>query len=161
MHLPLASLLAVWLTLASFCSSQSVPIIKTTSGKLQGKAFNNTNAYLGIPFAAPPTGRLRFLAPQALNTPDTARNTTSFGPACIQLPLGIPFASTSGESEDCLHLNVWTSPSRGNSGKKKPVLIWLYGGGWNTGSTSTPCTYFCPLLCFMGLWPRLTTLFSG
>ncbi|PVF98769.1 alpha/beta-hydrolase [Serendipita vermifera] len=139
MHFPIAPVLALWLALASSCSSQSVPTIKTTSGKLQGVALNGTNAYLGVPFATPPTGHLRFLAPRSLNTPNTARNATIFGPACIQLPLGIPFPSPSGESEDCLTLNVWASSdnsSRGN--KKKPVLIWLYGGGWNTGSAGTP-----------------------
>ncbi|PVF98770.1 alpha/beta-hydrolase [Serendipita vermifera] len=129
------------------CSSYNVPIIQTTSGKLQGVAVSNTtNAYLGLPFAIPPIGQLRFQAPRPLVTPNIARNATSFGPACVQLPATVFLESPSGESEDCLHLNVWTScaiPGQAAIPKKgKPVFIWIYGGAWNSGFTSMPAYNF-------------------
>ncbi|KAG8776144.1 hypothetical protein FRC16_004608, partial [Serendipita sp. 398] len=139
---------ALWLSI-SLGTTQAAPTIQTTSGKLKGSSISSTtNAYLGIPFAAPPVGPLRFLAPKALNTPNVVRNTTSFSAACVQFNSFYP-PSPTGESEDCLYLNVWTSPNTTSpaptpalsdasassdcSGNLKPVMIWFYGGGWNSG----------------------------
>ncbi|KAG8821372.1 hypothetical protein FRC19_007873, partial [Serendipita sp. 401] len=136
---PLFAVIALWLHLTTFCSARAVPTIQTTSGKLTGFAVSNstTNAYLGIPFALPPVGQLRFAAPRALYTPNVVRNTTGFSPGCIQLQAFYPVPT--GESEDCLYLNVWSSPiSAARPRKLKPVFIWIYGGGWNTGATSLP-----------------------
>jgi para-nitrobenzyl esterase len=132
--------LALFFSTIPSCLSLSVPIIQTTSGKLQGIAVSNTtNAYLGIPYAVPPVGQLRFLAPRPLLTPQVTRDTTSFGPACVQPPtLEIP----SGQSEDCLSLNVWTSPNSPGRSQKKPVFVWIHGGGWTTGAVSWTCKYF-------------------
>ena len=130
------STLIVWLSLAAVCLTQTVPVIQTTSGRLHGKAVTNkTNAYLGIPYAQPPVGPLRFLAPRPLLTPATARNTTAFGLSCIQLGGYPPDPSPAGE--DCLTVNVWTSPSR----KPKPVFVWIYGGSWTTGFAGTWCKW--------------------
>ncbi|PVF92914.1 alpha/beta-hydrolase [Serendipita vermifera] len=131
--------LSIWAHQAS-CALQTVPVVRTTSGKLQGiSASNNTNAYLGIPYAVPPVGLLRFQAPRELITPLAPRNATNFSPACIQLPSSKFSPSPTGESEDCLTLNVWASknnaaalPTRG-----KPVFVWLYGGAWVVGSSSS------------------------
>ncbi|KAG9051778.1 hypothetical protein FS842_011040 [Serendipita sp. 407] len=142
---------ALWLSI-SLGTTQAAPTIQTTSGKLKGSSISSTtNAYLGIPFAAPPVGPLRFLAPKALNTPNVVRNTTSFSAACVQFNSFYP-PSPTGESEDCLYLNVWTSPNTTSpaptpalsdasassdcSGNLKPVMIWFYGGGWNSGGSS-------------------------
>jgi para-nitrobenzyl esterase len=131
-------------------ASIDVPTIQTTSGKLRGiSVSNSTNAYLGVPYAVPPTGRLRFLAPRSLSTPQIARNATSFGPACIQPPTQ---EISSGQSEDCLSLNVWTSrtnPGRDSRPKSKPVFIWLYGGAWTTGTTSWECKYTVHVACHL------------
>lgn len=122
-----------WLTLAAAgLVRAAVPVVQTSSGKVQGKAVSNkTNAYLGIPYAQPPVGPLRFLAPKPLFTPFAVRNATTFGFSCIQFGSSSPSAS-----EDCLTVNVWapSSPSR----KLKPVFIWVYGGGWNVGESSSP-----------------------
>ncbi|PVF96550.1 alpha/beta-hydrolase [Serendipita vermifera] len=134
---PFATLLLSLLSITSICFAWEVPVIQTTSGKLRGIEVSDTiNAYLGIPYAVPPVGSLRFRAAQPLDTPNVARNTTSIGPACVQLqPL---MESPTGESEDCLHLNIWTSQKdvRSSNGSSKPVFVWLYGGGWIQGATS-------------------------
>jgi para-nitrobenzyl esterase len=128
--------LTIW-SYRALCSSSSVPLIKTTSGKLQGLSVSNTtNAYLGIPYAEPPVGQLRYQAPRELNTPNVTRNTTAFGPACIQLPSANLFPSPTGESEDCLTINVWT-PKNSSSGRLKPVFIWIYGGAFGIGTSSS------------------------
>ncbi|PVF99468.1 alpha/beta-hydrolase [Serendipita vermifera] len=136
MHL--VSLLLV-ITISSYralCAAQGVPVIRTTSGKLQGfSASNSTNAYLGIPYAIPPLGLLRFQAPRELITPLVTRNTTAFSPGCIQLPSANFGTIPSGESEDCLTVNVWTSKTP-SIGRGKPVFIWLYGGAFVVGASS-------------------------
>ncbi|KAG8821376.1 hypothetical protein FRC19_007877 [Serendipita sp. 401] len=137
--------IALLLHLSTFCSTRTVPTIQTTSGKLTGFAISNstTNAYLGIPFALPPIGQLRFVAPRALYTPNVVRNATSFSPGCVQFQASFP--SPTGQSEDCLYLNVWSSPSpaaRPLPQKLKPVFVWIYGGGFNTGSTSISANDF-------------------
>ncbi|CCA76164.1 related to esterase [Serendipita indica DSM 11827] len=129
----LIELFAAFLFLAAAGLAQQVPIIQTTAGKIQGKAVSNaTNAYLNIPYAQPPVGPLRFLGPRPILTPLTQRNGTAFGNSCIQIAAPTPIYTV--ESEDCLYLNVWTSPSA--TSRLRPVFIWLYGGGWNSGTAS-------------------------
>jgi para-nitrobenzyl esterase len=138
MHPILVLLLALIISIISsyIYRSQGVPIVQTTSGRLRGIAVSDTtNAYLGIPFAIPPVGELRFLVPSPLLTPHITRNVTSLGPACIQLQT-TNYIET--ESEDCLTLNIWTSRATPSTMAQsgKPVLIWIYGGGWNLSSSS-------------------------
>jgi carboxylesterase type B len=146
MHHPFVTLLSL-LAITPICIAWEVPVIQTTSGKLRGvEVSEKINAYLGVPYAIPPVGPLRFHAPRSLNTPDVARNTTSIGPACIQLqPV---MESSTGESEDCLHLNIWTSQKGNNASKEnqKPVFVWIHGGAWNMGATSWPGTPLFTLL---------------
>jgi para-nitrobenzyl esterase len=136
MHLlPLVLVLGIW-SYGTVCAAQGVPVIKTTSGKLQGiSASNKTSAYLGIPYAIPPVGPLRFQAPRELITPLVTRNATAHSPGCIQLPSANFFPIPSGESEDCLTINVWTSKTQ-SSGQGKPVFVWLYGGAFVVGASS-------------------------
>ena len=98
-------------------------VVNTTSGVFQGVSVaNGTERWLGIPFAQPPVGELRFKAPVPITSPLLGpRNATEFGNACPQRPanLGAPI------SEDCLYLNVWR-PKGTSSGEKLPVLAWIY-----------------------------------
>ncbi len=116
---------------AGFSIAQQPAPVKVQDGLLQGKYENGLTVYLGIPFAAPPVGDLRWRAPQTAAKWDGVKQTIKFAPAPIQA-----WGSQSDKSEDCLYLNVWT-PTK-SAGDKIPVLVWIYGGGFNGGSTSDP-----------------------
>jgi para-nitrobenzyl esterase len=114
-------------------------VIKTDQGKVHGKmsADNQTRDFLGIPFAAPPVGPLRWKAPQPAAKWQGVRQATSFGSRCMQQERydDMVFRDP-GESEDCLTLNVW-APA-GKSKSKLPVMVWIFGGGFAGGGTSEP-----------------------
>lgn len=111
-------------------------LVRTESGVIQGSADDAVSVYRGIPFAAPPIGELRWKAPQPVARWAGVRYATRFGPDCMQKadpPLAV--AGPGGFSEDCLYLNVWT-PARG-PGAKLPVMVWIYGGGFVNGGSSS------------------------
>jgi len=83
------------------------------------------NQYLGVRFAAPPTGDLRWRAPQPPRTTSGIQDATSFGPVC----LGVGAGMADGQSEDCLFANIYT-PSNATTSSKLPVWIYIQGGGY-------------------------------
>ena len=109
--------------------------VDTKLGKVEGKQEGAVRAYLGIPYAAPPVGPLRWREPMPAAKWKDVRLATAFGPHCMQAPF---FADMifrdSGPSEDCLSLNIWT-PAK-EKAAKLPVMVWVYGGGYQGGSTS-------------------------
>jgi para-nitrobenzyl esterase len=114
----------------------SSPQVKIDTGKLQGKSDGKVEAFLGIPYAAPPVGDLRWKPPMRPAKWKGARKATEFGSRCMQTRVfdDMIFRDP-GISEDCLFLNVWTPTKRSG---KLPVMVWVYGGGFVAGATSEP-----------------------
>ena len=116
------------------------PAVKTEQGKIRGKAINDgkVKAFLGVPYAAPPVGDLRWKAPEPPARWSGERDATKFGAHCAQ---GHVFDDMifqdSGESEDCLFLNVY-APASAKAGSKLPVMLWIHGGGYSGGGSSEP-----------------------
>lgn len=103
------------------------PTVTTVDGKVQGFEKNGVNVFLGIPYAAPPVGRLRWEPPQAVNRWKNTLDATKYANTCAQVTELGDFAGPASVSENCLYLNVFTAGARRN-GKKMPVLVWIHGG---------------------------------
>ena len=95
-----------------------------------GSVGTNTRQCLGVPFAAPPTGALRWRAPANVSSWDGVRDATKRAPLCIQG--GHPPVANETD-EDCLYLDIYT-PKRQSPTGGYPVIIWLHGGSYSTGS---------------------------
>jgi para-nitrobenzyl esterase len=118
---------------ANSASAQSVACaagttVQTASGPICGTTASGVNQWLGIPYAAPPVGALRWQPPQAPTPWTSTLATTSFGNVCVQA-VGTQIAG----SEDCLYLNVW-APAGATSRSHLPVLVNIHGGGFVGGS---------------------------
>src|SRR5215470_13330455 len=119
-----AVLLSAFLATAAFAQQLQV---KTDTGTVEGKIEGASRAFLGIPYAAPPVGDLRWKAPQPALAWTEVRKSTEFGARCMQWDVfGDMVFRDNGPSEDCLTLNVWT-PAKEEK-KKLPVMVWIYGG---------------------------------
>lgn len=122
-------------------------IVEIDSGRIEGLVSEDgaCRVFKGIPFAAPPVGPLRWRAPQPVEPWQGVRRADRFGPAPVQPLIAgdsimrqFSFASPPecGISEDCLYLNVWAGARA--SGEKRPVIVWIFGGGHRVGSASHP-----------------------
>jgi para-nitrobenzyl esterase len=132
--------------------------VKIDSGIVEGTAIGqpSVRVFKGIPFAAPPVGENRWKAPQPVAKWEGVRKTDAFGAPCAAGPAGggrgggrgaAPGAAAPGaaapaapappprepaRAEDCLYLNVWTSAN--SPSDRRPVMMWIYGGGFTGGS---------------------------
>jgi para-nitrobenzyl esterase len=130
---------------AAFCKGASAadghaardPIVQTSNGPVRGKAEDGVLAFRGLRYAAPPTGALRFKPPRKPTPWKEVADATQFGAASIQAPGQPDMPPYEQHNEDCVFLNVWTSSLQG----KRPVMVWLHGGGFSTGAAGRP-TYF-------------------
>ncbi len=105
--------------------------VETQYGTLLGKRYEGVNTFLGVPFAQAPVGEYRWRSPQTPKSWMGEKKAYNKGPACMQGAEPNP-AILTGESEDCLYLNIWVPEGEGPF----PVLVWYHGGGFILGSGS-------------------------
>lgn len=123
--------------------SNFLSVVPTEAGLVSGVKTGGITAYKGIPFAAPPVGDLRWKAPQPEKHWDGVRKCTAFSASPMQAK-PTPFMVYTSEflipespiSEDCLYLNVWTCAK--TKADKRPVFVWIYGGGFTSGGSACP-----------------------
>ena len=110
---------------------------KVAGGTVEGVVKDGISSFKGVPFAAPPVGDLRWRSPQPVKPWQGVRKANEFGPGPMQdTSFGAMMGGPQKISEDCLYLNVWTGAKK--AGEKRPVMVWIYGGGFGIGMTSTP-----------------------
>src|SRR5258708_34271514 len=121
----------------------STPVVTTRTGKLRGRIIDGVHTFKGIPYGAPTGGANRFMPPQPPEPWTGIRDVFEYGHFAPQSnrPRGVKQleyfailnpASRLGPSEDCLYLNVWTKGV--NDGGKRPVMVWIHGGGYEQGN---------------------------
>jgi para-nitrobenzyl esterase len=116
-------------------------VVETASGRLRGRTLTasgmRVHRFLGIPYAAPPTGDLRWRAPQPARAWSGERDADRYGPACPQAPpldVRLPGFGVRAIGDDCLTLNVFTPALDGT----RAVMVWIHGGAYTSGGSAQP-----------------------
>ncbi len=121
-------------------ASDSSSIVETTAGKVRGFRRSDIHTFKGLPYAGTSAGRGRFMAPTKVTPWTGVRSSMWYGPTCPQIPRSgwandenaFLFQWDDGQpGEDCLRVNVWTP---GLDTRKRPVMVWMHGGGFTAGS---------------------------
>lgn len=113
---------------------ESRPAAKCLNGTFVGNMQNDVAVWKGIPFAKSPEGELRFKRAEDPEPSDKIFDASYFGVSCLQPDSAEETSSTYGQGEDCLRLNLWTGTACKD--EKKPVLVFIHGGGWASGGSS-------------------------
>jgi para-nitrobenzyl esterase len=137
---------SITLLLSSAVMCASAQTVAIDAGSLEGATDAGVSRFLGIPYAAPPVGPLRWRAPQPVVPWQGPRRADAVGASCIQPPM-MSIDNASGDvrpiAEDCLFLNVWSrNPT---PGAKLPVMVWIHGGALVFGSGGVPLYDGAPL----------------
>ncbi len=115
------------------------PTVQTRYGTLRGRISDGVTSFLGVPYAASPTGRLRFMAPRPPEPWTGVRVATAFGPTPPKPDYPVPFDTLLAEpnipGDDWLNLNIWTPDP---NGRGLPVLVWIHGGAFANGNSAVP-----------------------
>jgi len=133
--------ISIFIALISLKLPAQLSVIQTPDGSISGYRSGDIAVFKGIPFAAPPVGELRWKAPQPVKPWKGVMKCEKFSASPIQNK-PVPFMMWTKEfitppgnlNEDCLYLNIWT-PAK-SMGEKLPVLVWIYGGGFSSGSAA-------------------------
>ncbi|MFD3548237.1 carboxylesterase/lipase family protein [Streptomyces sp. NPDC058655] len=117
------------------------PRVRTGYGTVEGRSGADGSAvFLGVPYAAPPVGALRFAAPAPPAAWDGVRDAGAYGPTAPKVPYPAPFAALLPDPEipgdDCLSVNVWTPEPAADA--RLPVMVWIHGGSLTRGSSAVP-----------------------
>jgi para-nitrobenzyl esterase len=111
---------------------ESFVTVEADDGLLRGRRLMEGGVFLGVPYAAPPVGPLRWRPPQPVQRWHGVRDALAFGPDFAQAPN--PKLRAPRQDEDCLYLNIWTPVV--DAAARLPVMVWLHGGGFTSGSGS-------------------------
>ncbi len=129
---------SVCAALASVSAQGQTPaltgVVHTVEGDVQGVVANGVSEFLGVPYAAPPVGELRWQPPQAVIPWMQTLAADKFGKTCAQPARGI--FTVPSNNEDCLYLNVYTADPLPAAATKRPVMVWFYGGGMYSGESN-------------------------
>ena len=112
-------------------------IVQTTNGPVRGFVDDGMQKFLGIPYAAPPVGDLRWRPPNAPRSWKEPLNAVGFGPVCAQSSVCFPGFGSDSSAEDCLYLNVFTPEAHKlNDEQRLPVMVFIHGGGFASGASN-------------------------
>jgi para-nitrobenzyl esterase len=122
----------------SVAVAQPAPVVGVTGGLVQGEMVDGMAVYLGIPYAQPPVGPLRWAAPLPPVPWTGVKNATAFAPSCVQ--------TNAAGSEDCLYVNVFVPPGLP---APAPVMVFIHGGGFVSGSAQINAISYANLSQFI------------